>query len=151
MSSYFTKSPSLCGWNNSKSSKNLFKTIIIKMAIHKKITPNLQLPLQMMLTTPLNNHNQTQHKNRITFSLMSNNSLHKKLWDSRNFNTQKSKCLLCCVMASRAAPMIWVSYIRESKLNFPMQAICSQGVMKLIQRLIFKKWVKGLLIKLKDT
>lgn len=49
------------------------------MDIHKKITPNLQLPLQMMLTTPLNNHNQTQHKNRITFSLMSNNSLHKKL------------------------------------------------------------------------
>jgi len=54
-------------------------------------------------------------------------------------------------MASRAAPTIWVSSIKESKLNFPMQAICSQGVMKLTQKLIFKKWVKGLLIKLKDT
>jgi len=54
-------------------------------------------------------------------------------------------------MASREALMIWVSYIKESKLNFQMQVFYLQGVMKLTQKLIFKKWVKDLLIKSKDT
>lgn len=105
----------------------------------------------MMPITPHNNQSQIQQKNQITLSLKNNSFLLKKQLDFRNFNTEKNKCLLYYVMASRAVPMIWVSYIKESKLNFQMQVFYLQGVMKLTQKLIFKKWVKDLLIKLKDT
>lgn len=105
----------------------------------------------MMPITPHNNQSQIQHKNQITLSLKNNSFLIKKQLDFLNFNTEKNKCLLSYVMASKAVPMIWVSYIKESKLSSRMQAICWQGVIKLTQKLIFKKWDKGLLIKLKDT
>lgn len=105
----------------------------------------------MMLITPHNNQSQIQHKNQITLSLKNNSFLLKKQLDFRNFNTERNKCLLSYVMASREALMIWVSYIKESKLSSRMQVFYLQGVMKLTQKLIFKKWVKDLLIKSKDT
>ena len=105
----------------------------------------------MMQTIPHNNQSQIQHKNQITLSLKNNSFLLKKQLDFRNSNTEKNKCLLSCVMASREALMIWVSYIKESKLSSRMQVFYLQGVIKLTQKLIFKKWVKDLLIKSKDT
>lgn len=54
-------------------------------------------------------------------------------------------------MDFKAAPMIWVLYTKESGPSYPMPVIYLQEVIKLIQNVIFKKWVKNSLIKSKDT